>query len=729
VAVSTTPDPTGTYYRYAFSTGSNFPDYPKYGWWSDALYISTREFAGSNFAGVGAYAVNRAELIAGNPAPTVISFLVPPGAAPYNVGDGLLPADIDGSTLPPAGSPEYYMGAMDNGGSYGAPQDALTLWKFVADFATPANSSFTLANTIPIAAYDTFFPCTPTSRSCIAQPGTSNKLDHQGYRQRPLFRLAYRNFGSHESLVTNQSVEAATNVSGIRWWEVRSPNSSPVLYQDSTYAPGVADGIQRWMGSIAMDGSGNMALGYSASDGTNTYPSVWYTGRLASDPLNTMPQGEGSIINGTGSQTGSQRWGDYTAMTVDPVDDCTFWYVNEYVPTTSSVGWQLRIGAFKFNECGQVVEDPNIDVSPLSMASTQATNTTTQQNLAVGNTGQADLTWNIFEDVTGAPELVDWSDNFDSYATGSQLIGQGGWEGWDGSAAAGALTSNAQALSAPNSADILGATDLVHQYSGYTSGKWVYTAMQYIPNDFVGQTYFILLNTYVSGNVNADNWSTQLCFDSATGQVNDDVPGSCSGTNTLPLVTGQWVEIRVEIDLDADTQAIYYNNQLLVQDTWTGHVSGGGALNIGAVDLFANGASSVFYDDMSLAAPGQAVACDAPADIPWASVSPDNGTTTPGNSTNVQVTFDSTGLADGVYTGNLCVTSNDPDPGPGNGTDLVIVPLTLTVQPPTAVTLSSIDADAAQSPVPMAGLPLGAVAAAGLSMAAAAGYALKRRNG
>ncbi|HRX04745.1 MAG TPA: hypothetical protein P5148_16485, partial [Anaerolineae bacterium] len=130
-----------------------------------------------------------------------------------------------------------------------------------------------------------------------------------------------------------------------------------------------------------------------------------------------------------------------------------------------------------------------------------------------------------------------------------------------------------------------------------------------------------------------------------------------------------------------------------------------------------------------LAAPGQAVACDAPADIPWASVSPDNGTTTPGNSTNVQVTFDSTGLADGVYTGNLCVTSNDPDPGPGNGTDLVIVPLTLTVQPPTAVTLSSIDADAAQSPVPMAGLPLGAVAAAGLSMAAAAGYALKRRNG
>ncbi len=195
LAISTTPDPTGTYYRYAIGTGTNFPDYPKLGWWSDALHISTREFAGSSFAGVGAYAINRAQLIAGNPAAQVISFLVPPGAAAYNVGDGLLPADIDGPTMPPAGSPEYYMGAMDDGGSYGAPQDALTLWKFVADFVTPANSSFTLANTIPISPYDTFAAFC-SGRSCVPQPGTANKLDHQGYRQRPLFRLAYRNFGS-----------------------------------------------------------------------------------------------------------------------------------------------------------------------------------------------------------------------------------------------------------------------------------------------------------------------------------------------------------------------------------------------------------------------------------------------------------------------------------------------------------------------------------------------------
>ncbi|MDQ1346982.1 MAG: hypothetical protein QG573_351, partial [Acidobacteriota bacterium] len=354
VAVSQTPDPTGAYYRWAFSTGANFPDYPKYGFWSDALYISTREFAGSSFAGVGAYAVNRAQLIAGNPAPTVISFLVTPASAggAFNIGDGLLPSDLDGSTPPPGGTPNFFLGSMDQGGPYGAPQDALLLWKFTANFVTPPSSTFVLANTIPIAAYDTVFPCSPTSRDCIPQPGTAAKIDILSYRQRPMHRLAYRNFGTHQSLVTNQSVEASTNMAGIRWWEIRSPNSAPVLYQDSTYAPGTVDTIHRWMGSIAMDSAGNMALGYSASNGTTTFPSSWYTGRLSSDPVNTMPQGEGSIVNGTGSQTGSARWGDYTSMNVDPVDDCTFWYVNEWVPTTSSVGWQLRIGAFKFAQCG-----------------------------------------------------------------------------------------------------------------------------------------------------------------------------------------------------------------------------------------------------------------------------------------------------------------------------------------------------------------------------------------
>jgi hypothetical protein len=242
---------------------------------------------------------------------------------------------------------------MDNGGPYGAPQDALNLYKFHADFVVPANSTFTLTNVLPTAPFDSVYPCTGGGgRACIPQPGTANKIDILSYRQRPIWRLAYRNFGSHESLVTNQSVEAAPNLAGTRWYEIRDPDGTPTIFQQGTYAP--ADGIHRWMGSIAMDSFGNMALGFSASNATTTFPSSWYTGRLASDPLGTLPQGEAAIVNGTGSQTGTQRWGDYTSMNVDPEDDCTFWYVNEWVPVTSSAGWQLRIGAFRFPACGGV---------------------------------------------------------------------------------------------------------------------------------------------------------------------------------------------------------------------------------------------------------------------------------------------------------------------------------------------------------------------------------------
>lgn len=350
IAASATPDPSGSLIRYAINTGNQFPDYPKMGVWGDALILTGRNFAGSSFAGVGVYAVNLPQLYAGVPAPTTISMVIAPTPA-YNVGDGLLPADVDGNVLPPAGSPAYLMGSMDNGGPYGAPQDALTLWKFAFNWANPPSSTVTLANTIPTQPFDSMFAgC--SGRSCIPQPGTTNKIDHLGYRQRPMHRLAYRNYGTHESLVTNQGVEVSSTMTGIRWWEIRSPNASPIIYQEGTYAPGLTDGTHRWMGSIAMDAVGNMGLGYSASSST-VFPSSWYTGRLVTDPAGTMPQGEGQIVNGTGSQTGSQRWGDYTSMNIDPVDDCTFWYVNEYVPTTSSVGWRLRVGAFKFPSCVQ----------------------------------------------------------------------------------------------------------------------------------------------------------------------------------------------------------------------------------------------------------------------------------------------------------------------------------------------------------------------------------------
>ena len=354
IAVSTTPDPTGTWYRWAILNenpqGTDlFPDYPKYGIWGDGYYLSTRDFNGGSYAGVGAYGIKRDDLISGNPTPTVVYFFVDRSTDPWRVGDGLLPADIDGFDLPPNGSPQYFVGSMDDGGPYGAPFDGLNIWEFHADFNTPANSTFTLETSLPISSYDTIFPC-GGGRNCIPQQGTTNLVDIQSYRQRPLHRLAYRNFGTHESLVTNQSVEASTGIGGIRWWEIRSPDTTPVLHQEGTYAPGVNDDIHRWMGSIAMDQEGNIGLAYSAS-GSTMFPAIRYTGRLAGDTAGQMTLGEESIVEGTGSQTSSQRWGDYTSLNVDPIDDCTFWHVNEYYETSGG-NWQIRVGAFKFDECG-----------------------------------------------------------------------------------------------------------------------------------------------------------------------------------------------------------------------------------------------------------------------------------------------------------------------------------------------------------------------------------------
>lgn len=193
-----------------------------------------------------------------------------------------------------------------------------------------------------------------------------------------------------------------------------------------------------------------------------------------------------------------------------------------------------------------------------------------------------------------------WIDHIDLYATGSQMIGQGGWEGWNGDPNVGALTTAAQARSAPNSIEVVGATDLVHQYAGYTSGTWTFTAWQYIPTGFTGQSYFILLNTYPA-TVNG-NWSFQVCADAAGGVVRDDVGGTCSGAGaTLPLIFDQWVEIKVVVNLDTDTQTVTYGGQQLFNGPWSTHISAtGGAVNIAAVDLFANTGSSVFYDDISL---------------------------------------------------------------------------------------------------------------------------------
>jgi hypothetical protein len=348
VAISTTQDPLGSYFRYAFSTGPNFPDYPKYGVWPDAYYITTREFApDDSFFGIGVYAVDRRSMLNGDPNPKVVKFVVGPQPA-YLSGDGLLPADLDGNRQPPPGSPEYIVGSMDDGARRGAPFDGLNIFTMKVNWAKPATSTFGLQKSIPIAPYDTIFPCSPGSRNCIAQPGTANKIDILSYRQRPTWRLQYRNYGDHEALVTNQSVEARPGIAGVRWWELRNP-SNAVLYQEGTWSPD--DGVNRWMGSAALDSAGNLAVGYSVSNATDVFPGIRYAGRAAGDPLGTLGN-EGVLINGSGSQLVSARWGDYTSLNVDPMDGCTFWYVNEYYATSSARGWQTRIGTFRLPGCG-----------------------------------------------------------------------------------------------------------------------------------------------------------------------------------------------------------------------------------------------------------------------------------------------------------------------------------------------------------------------------------------
>src|SRR5438552_5385324 len=360
VAVSTTGDPTGSYYRYAFETKNFqfFPDYPKYGVWTDSYVLTTREFGPTVEYGIGVYALEKNKMVNGQPARAVSFFLdgSDPTVLPL-IGDGLLPADIDGKQKPLTETAIPLVGTQDDGGPYGATSDALNIWDLLVKWRSTPIASLTFASQLPVAAFDSIFPCAPTSRDCLPQPGIVNPaqyLDILSYRQRPTFRLAYRNFKSYEALVTNQSVEALPGVAGVRWYEIRRTGGSYSVYQQGTYAPN--DGVHRWMGSIAQDKKGDMGLGYSVVNGVNVYPGIRYTGRLSGDPLGQMTQGEGTIIDGTGVQTTTNsRWGDYSDMTVDPTDDCTFWYVNEYYTAagqaSSPAGWQTRIGSFKLPSC------------------------------------------------------------------------------------------------------------------------------------------------------------------------------------------------------------------------------------------------------------------------------------------------------------------------------------------------------------------------------------------
>jgi uncharacterized repeat protein (TIGR01451 family) len=347
VAVSQTANPAGAWYVYDYpyrDGATYFNDYPHFGVWPDTAYnayfMTMHEFnaAGTAYLGQSVSAFDRAKLLVGDSSAPLVTF-----ALGTNYG-GMLPADLDG-TPPASGTPGFFF--MTD------PAGTLQIWEFKPDWTTPANSvvgvggSHTPNYSLPITAY------TDACSTCVPQLGTTRQLDSLG--DRLMHRVAFRALnGGIQTAVLNHTVDVdgagGSARTGVRWYEVRRNSSTGAwtLNQHSTYAPGTTD--YRWMGSIATDQAGNIALGFSASN-SSSYPSIRYAGRLFTDTPNALPQAEITMTVSTGAQTGSNRWGDYSMLGVDPQDSCTFWYTQEYNGATASLPWKTRIGSFKFAEC------------------------------------------------------------------------------------------------------------------------------------------------------------------------------------------------------------------------------------------------------------------------------------------------------------------------------------------------------------------------------------------
>jgi hypothetical protein len=366
VAVSTTGDPTGSYARYSF----NFPNSlwlqrPRLGVWPDAYYVSFNQSSITLVEGPDFCALDRARMIAGQAATKQCIHLRDPNTPGFFYSQ---PAQLMGSTPPPAGAQGLFL--QWGNVTFLSANPTLNLFKLRVDWATPANTrltgptSITLPVTDPSACFGEDY--------CVPQVGANAPvLDAWGHRL--MYGVAYRNFGDHESLVANMTVSLAApfgSATGIRWYEVRNPNTSPVLFQTGLYGPDGAahTATYRWLGSIAIDRLGNIGLGFFASS-VSTHPGLRFTGRVPSDPAGAMSQGEAHLIDGPGSLTDPQRsageFGTDSSLVVDPVDDCTFWYAGEYFAVDGLNNWHTRIGSFKLPGCGPMaVALSSVSVNP-----------------------------------------------------------------------------------------------------------------------------------------------------------------------------------------------------------------------------------------------------------------------------------------------------------------------------------------------------------------------------
>ena len=376
VAVSQTSDATGAYNKYAFAY-NNFPDYPKVGVWPDAYYITTNNFniSGTAFVGAEACAVDRAKMIAGQANPAMVCFQQDSNQF------GELPSDLDGPTAPPSGTPNFVMEEDP------FSLTTLDMFKFHVDFVNTNNSTFTGPTLITVSAFTDL--CGNFFRTqCVPQPGTTQTLESLGGRL--MYRLVYRNFGDHTVLLASHSVLASNNAGGIRWYEMRNPETGPTVFQSGTFAP---DTQWRFMPAIAMDKNQDIAVGYTRS-GTSTgqFPSLVYAGRIPSDPAGTL-ETEQLLKAGAGSQTGGLgRWGDYSSLTIDPSDDCTFWFQEEYLQASGAFNWHTALGSFNFPGCG-TSGTPAVTLAPkqLSFPKTQLGTSSKPLKVKLTNSGNANL--------------------------------------------------------------------------------------------------------------------------------------------------------------------------------------------------------------------------------------------------------------------------------------------------------------------------------------------------
>jgi len=331
-AVSTGPDPMGPYYRYQFDRPL-FPDYPRPAIWSDGYYLPTS--TGDTVIQKHVCAADRSKMLAGLAATE--QCVVIDGVNFLNC------ADIDGPRLPPAGMPNIIVAAGGTQLHERFEDDGLYVYKFFVDWNDASKTRLTGPDKVAVAPYH--YLCNGQLSKCVPQPGTDVRLDSQG--DKIMQRLVYRNFGRFQSMVAVHSVDTSAGGGGVRWYELRlDKGGTPQLYQQGTYAP---DSNYRWMPSIAMDRKGDIAIGYSFGGGS-VYPGQRFAARLAADAKGQMTLHESVIAEGQASQANTLRWEDFTTLDIDPSDDCTFWYVGDYL-RTGAENYSTRIGALRLPGC------------------------------------------------------------------------------------------------------------------------------------------------------------------------------------------------------------------------------------------------------------------------------------------------------------------------------------------------------------------------------------------